>query len=135
MIEDDGELRSVSRTAGTHAFPRLERKDTGAVMDICPVNLPVNIFPCRGTEDPFGERAHAGILLCFFDQFPQDFRSDVAFVLGMVLDKVKHPADLLFREFAAERCHNVFERFFPGMFPEDEMPLAAHEIRREILVG
>src|SRR5208337_1528474 len=53
----------------------------------------------------------------------------------MVLNQVKHPADLLIRELAAERGHDMLKCFFPGVFPEDEMPLSPNKVWGEIFIG
>ena len=52
----------------------------------------------------------------------------------MVLHQIKNPADLLICELAAERSHDMLKCFFPGVFPENEMPLTPYEIGGEIFI-
>jgi len=55
-------------------------------------------------------------------------------MLRVILDKVKHPADLLFGKVAAKRSHNVFQGFFTRMFPEDEPAFASYQFRGEVFI-
>src|SRR5208337_337121 len=64
MVELDIVPGLFSQPIPTHLFPGLQCKDTGPVMGIRPVDLPVDILPGCSAKDAFGKRAHAGISRC-----------------------------------------------------------------------
>jgi hypothetical protein len=54
MVEENMEMGRIRNPPGTHILPCLERKDTGPVMDIGMIELPVNILTSRSPENSFG---------------------------------------------------------------------------------